>query len=148
MSKTIVLIPARLASTRLPGKPLADIHGEPMIVHVWRRGMEAQIGEVVVATDSEAVATAVEKAGGRAVMTRGGHPSGSGRIIEALEAHDPARRIGVVVNVQGDLPTVPPKDIHAARDLLENESVDIATLVAAIRDPHELTNPSVVKAHG
>ena len=75
MSKTIVLIPARMASTRLPGKPLADIHGEPMIVHVWRRGMEAQIGEVVVATDSEAVATAVEKAGGRAVMTRGDHPS-------------------------------------------------------------------------
>jgi 3-deoxy-manno-octulosonate cytidylyltransferase (CMP-KDO synthetase) len=148
MSKTIVLIPARMASTRLPGKPLADIHGEPMIVHVWRRGMEAQIGEVVVATDSEAVATAVEKAGGRAVMTRADHPSGSDRIYEALEALDPEHRIGVVVNVQGDLPTVPPKDIHAARDLLKNQAVDIATLAAVIRDPHELTNPSVVKAHG
>ena len=148
MSKTIVLIPARMASTRLPGKPLADIRGEPMIVHVWRRGMEAQIGEVVVATDSEAVATAVEKAGGRAVMTRGDHPSGSDRIFEALEAIDPEHRVGVVVNVQGDLPTVPPADIHAARDLLKDEAVDIATLVAVIRDPHELTNPSVVKAHG
>src|SRR3569833_4529048 len=114
MSKTIALIPARMASTRPPGKPLADIHGEPMIVHVWRRGMEAQIGEAVVATDSEAVATAVEKAGGRAVMTRSDRPSGSDRIFEALEALAPERRIGVVVNVQGDLPTVPPKDIHAA----------------------------------
>ena len=148
MSKTIVLIPARMASTRLPGKPLADIHGEPMIVHVWRRGTEARIGDVVVATDSEAVATAVEKAGGRAVMTRADHPSGSDRIFEALEALDPEHRIEVVVNVQGDLPPVPPKDIHAARDLLKDEAVDIATLAATIRDPHELTNPSVVKAHG
>ena len=148
MSQTIVLIPARMASTRLPGKPLADIHGEPMIVHVWRRGMEAQIGEVVVATDSEPVAAAVEKAGGRAVMTRGDHPSGSDRIFEALEAVDPEHRIGIVVNVQGDLPTVPPADIHAARDLLKEQAVDIATLAAVIHDPHELTNPSVVKAHG
>src|SRR5690348_10424990 len=147
MHKTHVLIPARMASTRLPGKPLADIHGEPMIVHVWRRGIEAQIGDVVVATDSEAVAAAVEKAGGRAVMTRGDHPSGSDRIFEALEALDPERRVGVVVNVQGDLPTVPPADIHAARDLLKDEAVDIATLAAGIRDPRELTEPSVVKAH-
>ena len=148
MSQTIVLIPARMASTRLPGKPLADIHGEPMIVHVWRRAREANIGEVVVATDSEPVATAVEKAGGRAVMTRGDHPSGSDRIFEALEALDPEHRVGVVVNVQGDLPTVPAADIHAARALLKDEAVDIGTLAAVIRDPHELTNPSVVKAHG
>jgi 3-deoxy-manno-octulosonate cytidylyltransferase (CMP-KDO synthetase) len=148
MPKTLVLIPARMASTRLPGKPLADIHGEPMIVHVWRRGVEAGIGDVVVATDSEAVATAVEKAGGCAVMTRADHQSGSDRIFEALEALDPERRVGVVVNVQGDLPTVPPADIHAARNLLKDPAVDIATLAAVIRDPHELTNPSVVKAHG
>jgi 3-deoxy-manno-octulosonate cytidylyltransferase (CMP-KDO synthetase) len=148
MSKTIVLIPARMASTRLPGKPLADVHGEPMIVHVWRRGIEAQVGEVVVATDSEPVAVAVEKAGGRAIMTRSDHPSGSDRIFEALEALDPEQRIGIVVNVQGDLPTVPPADIHAARDLLKDPAVDIATLAAVIRDPHELTNSSVVKAHG
>jgi 3-deoxy-manno-octulosonate cytidylyltransferase (CMP-KDO synthetase) len=148
MPKTIVLIPARMASTRLPGKPLADIHGEPMIVHVWRRGIEAQVGQVVVATDSEAVAAAVEKAGGRAVMTRSDHPSGSDRIFEALEALDPERRIAVVVNVQGDLPTVPAADILAARALLKDQAVDIATLAAVIRDPRELTNPSVVKAHG
>jgi len=148
MPETIILIPARMASTRLPGKPLADIHGEPMIVHVWRRGIEAGIGEVVVATDSEAVATAIEKAGGRAIMTRGDHPSGSDRIFEALEALDPEHRIAVVVNVQGDLPTVPPADILAARDLLKDPAVDIATLAAVIHDPGERTNPSVVKAHG
>jgi len=148
MSKTIILIPARMASTRLPGKPLADIHGEPMIVHVWHRAREADIGEVVVATDSEAVATAVEKAGGRAVMTRADHPSGSDRIYEALEALDPEHRVGIIVNVQGDLPTVAPADIRAALGPLKDPAVDIATLAAVIRDPHELTNPSVVKAHG
>ena len=114
MRHAIVLIPARLASTRLPGKPLADINGAPMIVHVLRRAEEAGAGEVVVATDSEAVATAVEKAGGRAIMTRSDHPSGSDRIFEALEALDPHHRWGIVVNVQGDLPTVDPADIRAA----------------------------------
>ena len=148
MSKSIVLIPARMASTRLPGKPLADIHGEPMIVHVLRRAEAAAIGRVAVATDTDEIAAAVTAHGGEAVMTRADHPSGSDRIFEALEALDPEHRIGVVVNVQGDLPTVPPKDIHAARDLLRDEAVDIATLAAVIRDPHELTNPSVVKAHG
>lgn len=148
MSKTIILIPARMASTRLPGKPLADIHGQPMIVHVWHRAREAEIGEAVVATDSEAVAAAVEKAGGRAVMTRADHPSGSDRIYEALEALDPEHCVGIIVNVQGDLPTVAPGDIRAALAPLKDPTVDIATLAAVIRDPAELTNPSVVKAHG
>jgi len=148
MSQTIVLIPARMASTRLPGKPLADIHGEPMIVHVWRRAREANIGEVVVATDSEPVATAVEKAGGRAVMTRGDHPSGSDRIFEALEALDPEHRVGVVVNVQGDLPTLDPADLRAAAALLDDLAVDVATLAAEIRDPAERTNPNIVKVVG
>ena len=103
-----------MASTRLPGKPLADIAGEPMIVHVLRRAQAAKIGEAVVATDSEAVAAAVEKAGGRAVMTRADHASGSDRIYEALEALDPERRVDMVVNVQGDLPTIDPADIRAA----------------------------------
>src|SRR5689334_7332510 len=103
-----------MASSRLPGKPLADIHGLPMIVHVLRRAQEAKIGEAVVATDSEAVATAVEKAGGRAVMTRSDHQSGSDRIYEALEALDPERRVDIVVNVQGDLPTIDPAAIRAA----------------------------------
>ena len=106
MPNAIVLIPARLASTRLPGKPLADLNGAPMIVHVFRRAHAAAIGDVVVATDSEAVAAAVEKAGGRAVMTRSDHVSGSDRIYEALEAVDPEHSVDIVVNVQGDLPTI------------------------------------------
>ena len=148
MPNAIILIPARLASTRLPGKPLADIHGLPMIVHVLRRAQEAGIGEAVVATDSEAVATAVDKAGGRAIMTRSDHVSGSDRIFEALEALDPEHRLGVVVNVQGDLPTIDPEDIRAALMPLADPKVDIATLAAVITDPAELTNPNVVKAHG
>ena len=148
MRHAIVLIPARLASPRLPGKPLADIHGAPMIVHVLRRAEAAGAGEVVVATDSEAVAAAVEKAGGRAVMTRSDHASGSDRIFEALEALDPKRRWGIVVNVQGDLPTVDPADIRAAIELMSDPAVDIATLAAVITDPAELTNPNVVKAYG
>jgi 3-deoxy-manno-octulosonate cytidylyltransferase (CMP-KDO synthetase) len=148
MPATLILIPARMASTRLPGKPLADIHGQPMIVHVLHRAEEAQIGEAVVATDSEAVATAVEKAGGRAVMTRSDHESGSDRIFEALQALDPERRTEIVVNVQGDLPTLDPAAIRAALTPLADPAVDIATLAAVIRDPAEFINPNVVKAHG
>jgi len=148
MPETLVLIPARLASTRLPGKPLADIAGQPMIVHVLRRAEAAGIGEAVVATDSEAVAAAVEKAGGRAVMTRSDHLSGSDRVYEALEALDPEHRIGIVVNVQGDLPTIDPVDIRAALIPLADPAVDIATLAAMITDPAERSNPNVVKAIG
>ena len=120
MPDAIILIPARMASTRLPGKPLADIAGLPMIVHVLRRAQETKIGEVIVATDSEAVAAAVEKAGGRAVMTRSDHISGSDRIYEALAALDPEHRLDIVVNVQGDLPTSEPADIRAALTLLSD----------------------------
>jgi 3-deoxy-manno-octulosonate cytidylyltransferase (CMP-KDO synthetase) len=148
MNDTLVLIPARLAATRLPGKPLLDIQGTPMIVHVVRRAQAAKIGEVVVATDSEPVLAAVEKAGGRAVMTRADHPSGSDRIHEALMDIDPERRIRTVVNVQGDLPTIDPADIKAALGPLTDPAVDIATLAAVIRDEAELTNPNVVKAIG
>ncbi len=148
MSRTIVLIPARMASTRLPGKPLADIHGLPMIVHVLRRAAEAGVGEAVVATDSEAVQTAVEKSGGRAIMTGGHHQSGSDRIFEALQALDPEGRIGTIINVQGDLPTIAPADIRAALKPLADPAVDIATLAAAIHDPADLTNPNVVKVSG
>jgi 3-deoxy-manno-octulosonate cytidylyltransferase (CMP-KDO synthetase) len=148
MPNTIILIPARLASTRLPGKPLADIHGLPMIVHVLRRAQAASIGEVVVATDSEAVQTAVEKADGRAVMTRSDHVSGSDRIYEALAALDPERRIDIVVNVQGDLPTIDPADIVMALGPLSDAAVDIATLAAVISDPAERSNPNVVKVAG
>jgi len=148
MRDTIILIPARLASTRLPGKPLADLHGAPMIVHVLRRAEAARIGDAIVATDSEAVAAAVEKAGGRAVMTRSDHESGSDRIYEALEAIDPEHRVETVVNVQGDLPTVDADDIRAALKPLVDGSVDVATLAAVITDPGERTNPNVVKVSG
>jgi len=148
MPDTIILIPARMASTRLPGKPLADIAGLPMIVHVLRRALAAKVGEAVVATDSEAVAAAVEKSGGRAIMTRADHVSGSDRIYEALEAIDPERRIGIVVNVQGDLPSIEPADIRAALKPLADPAVDIATLAAAITDPAERSNPNVVKVSG
>jgi 3-deoxy-manno-octulosonate cytidylyltransferase (CMP-KDO synthetase) len=148
MSRTLVLIPARMASTRLPGKPLADIHGLPMIVHVQRRAAAAGIGEAVVATDSEAVQAAVEKSGGRAIMTSSHHQSGSDRIFEALEALDPEHRIGTIVNVQGDLPTIDPADIRASLGPLADPAVDIATLAAVIHEQGELTNPNVVKVAG
>ena len=148
MPHAIVLIPARMAATRLPGKPLADIAGKPLIVHVLRRALAARIGDVVVATDAEAVVAAVEKAGGRAVMTRADHVSGSDRIYEALETVDPDHAIEVVVNVQGDLPTIAAQDIRAALAPLADAQVDIATLATEITDPTDCTNPHVVKVKG
>jgi 3-deoxy-D-manno-octulosonate cytidylyltransferase len=148
MADVLILIPARMASHRLPGKPLADIAGEPMIVHVMRRAQAAQLGPVVIATDSEAIAACVEKAGGRAAMTRADHASGSDRIFEALDVADPERRAGIIVNVQGDLPTIAPADIAAAIVPLADPSVDIATLAAEISRPDEATNPNVVKVVG
>ena len=144
----LILIPARLAATRLPGKPLADIAGEPMIVHVLRRAEAAGIGPVAVATDSEAVAACVEKAGGRAVMTSAAHASGSDRIFEALSALDPDGAAAIVVNVQGDLPTLEPADIAAALRPLDDPAVDIATLAAEIREERERLDPNVVKVVG
>lgn len=148
MADVLILIPARMASTRLPGKPLADIAGEPMIVHVLRRAQAAGVGPVVVATDSEAIAACVEKAGGRAAMTRADHASGSDRIFEALETADAERRARIIVNVQGDLPTLAPSDIAAAIEPLGDPAVDIGTLAAEIRRPEERVNPSVVKVVG
>ncbi len=148
MPDVLILIPARMASTRLPGKPLADIAGEPMIVHVWRRAAEANVGPVWVATDSSEIAAAVEKAGGRAAMTRSDHASGTDRIHEALGQADPARRADVIVNVQGDEPTLNPADLAAAAALLSDRSVDIATLAAEIVEAHERNDPNVVKVVG
>jgi 3-deoxy-manno-octulosonate cytidylyltransferase (CMP-KDO synthetase) len=144
----LVLIPARMAATRLPGKPLADIAGEPMIVHVLRRAQAAELGPVVIATDDETIATAVEKAGGRAIMTRADHPSGSDRIFEALNVVDPKRRAKVIVNVQGDLPTLAPGALKAAIGPLADPAVDIATIAAEIARQDERTNPNVVKVVG
>jgi 3-deoxy-manno-octulosonate cytidylyltransferase (CMP-KDO synthetase) len=148
MSDPLVLIPARLAATRLPNKPLAEIAGEPMIVHVWRRAVEAGIGPVAVATDAPDIAEAVARAGGRAVMTRTDHVSGSDRIFEAVEKLDPEGRHDVVVNVQGDLPTIDPAAIAASIVPLSDPAVDIATLVAVIARDEEKTNPNVVKMVG
>jgi 3-deoxy-manno-octulosonate cytidylyltransferase (CMP-KDO synthetase) len=148
MADILILIPARMASSRFPGKPLADIAGEPMVLHVMRRAQAAQLGPVVVATDSEAIAACVEKAGGRAVMTRADHVSGSDRIFEALDVADPRRRAAVIVNVQGDLPTLAPGDIAAAIGPLADPAVDIATLAAEITRTDELADPNVVKVVG
>jgi 3-deoxy-manno-octulosonate cytidylyltransferase (CMP-KDO synthetase) len=145
---TLVAIPSRLKATRLPDKPLADIHGVPMIVHVWRRAIEANVGRVIVATDSQAIANVIISVGGEAVMTRDGHTTGSDRIHEALTAIDPAGRFKFIVNLQGDLPTLEPRLVQDCLKPLANDGVDIATLVAEIRDPHERTNPNVVKAVG
>ncbi|MBM3635777.1 MAG: 3-deoxy-manno-octulosonate cytidylyltransferase [Alphaproteobacteria bacterium] len=146
MSDPVILIPARMASTRLPGKPLADICGEPMIVHVWRRAQEAGIGPVIVATDTPEVIAAIERVGGIATMTRADHPSGSDRIHEAVEAFDPEGRHDVIVNVQGDLPTIDPEAIAASVPPLADKSVDIATLITEIKREEEKTDPNVVKA--
>jgi 3-deoxy-manno-octulosonate cytidylyltransferase (CMP-KDO synthetase) len=148
MSEPLILIPARLGASRLPNKPLADIAGEPMIVHVWRRAVEAGIGPVAVATDARVIADAVTGAGGHAVMTRPDHASGSDRIAEALESFDPAGRHDIVVNVQGDFPTIDPRAIAAAVQPLADPAVDLATLVYPIEREDEKTNPNVVKMVG
>lgn len=142
----IILIPARMQASRLPGKPLADIHGRPMIAHVIARAQEANIGPVVVAAAEPEVARAAEAAGAIAVITDPDLPSGSDRIMAALRALDPDRRHDVVINVQGDLPTIAPGAIRASLGPLADPAVDISTLVARITEPAERTNPNVVKA--
>ena len=146
--KPVVLIPARLAATRLPDKPLADIHGEPMIVHVWRRALEADAAPVWIATDSPAIADAVRAAGGQAVLTEADHPSGSDRIFEALGRIDPDGRFDTVLNVQGDLPTVMPATLRAALTPLADAEVALGTAVAEIVREEERTASSVVKMVG
>jgi 3-deoxy-manno-octulosonate cytidylyltransferase (CMP-KDO synthetase) len=148
MSGVICIVPARMAASRLPGKPLADIAGRPMIVRVMECAQVAGIGTVVVATDSPDIKSAVEAAGGRAIMTRADHPSGSDRIFEALNLADPGGQADIVVNVQGDLPTLAPADLKAALGPLDDPAVDVATLAAEIRKPEERTNPNVVKVVG
>jgi 3-deoxy-manno-octulosonate cytidylyltransferase (CMP-KDO synthetase) len=145
MANPVLIIPARMASTRLPGKPLADIGGAPMIVQVWRRASEAALGPVVIACAEPEIAAAIEAAGGKAVLTRADHPSGSDRIFEAITQLDPSRAHDVVVNVQGDLPLIEPGAIRAALAPLADPAVDIATLAAPIDNDEELGNASVVK---
>jgi 3-deoxy-manno-octulosonate cytidylyltransferase (CMP-KDO synthetase) len=148
MQRTLIVIPARMHSTRLPGKPLADIGGVPMIVHVWRRAMAAETGRVVVATDSEDILAAMRQAGGEAVMTRPDHASGSDRVFEAVNHVDPDGDFDVILNLQGDLPTLEP---HLAVDCLSplrDKGPDIATIAAEINDESERTNPNLLKLVG
>jgi 3-deoxy-manno-octulosonate cytidylyltransferase (CMP-KDO synthetase) len=145
-SDTIILIPARLASTRLPDKPLAEIGGVPMIVQVWRRACAAEVGPVVVAGAERAIADAVAAQGGAAVLTDPDLPSGTDRIFQALRAVDPKRRFQKVINLQGDLPTLAPEAIRAALEPLDELGCDIGTLAAATEDAAEKADPSVVKA--
>jgi 3-deoxy-manno-octulosonate cytidylyltransferase (CMP-KDO synthetase) len=147
-SRTLVLIPSRMASTRLPGKPLMDIEGLPMIVHVLRRAEAARIGRVAVATDTPEIAAAVTAHGGEAIMTRSDHPSGSDRIYEALGKIDPGHEAEIVINLQGDFPTILPDNIGRVLTPLADPAVDIATLASQIHTEEEDTAPSVVKVVG
>ena len=142
----LVVVPARMASTRLPGKPLADICGEPMIVQVWRRAMEAGVGPVIVACGEPEIAAVIEAAGGRAVLTRPDHPSGSDRVYEAVCKIDPDGAHDAIVNIQGDLPTIEAAAVRAVLAPLDNPDVDLATLATVITQEREMTDPNVVKA--
>lgn len=143
---TIVIIPARMASTRLPGKPLADIHGVPMIVHVWKRAIEANVGQVLVACAEMEIARAIKAHGGDAIVTEPGLASGSDRILAALALRDPERRYRFIVNLQGDLPTVTPLDVQRCLGGLVNEAIDISTIAAPITEDADVANPNIVKA--
>jgi 3-deoxy-manno-octulosonate cytidylyltransferase (CMP-KDO synthetase) len=147
-TRTLVLIPARMAATRLPGKPLLDIAGLPMIVHVLRRAEAARIGRVAVATDTPEIAAAVTAHGGEAVMTHPDHPSGSDRIYEAVGKLDPGGEAEIVINLQGDFPTILPDNIRGVLAPLADPAVDIATLAAPIHTEEESIAPSVVKVVG
>lgn len=142
----IVVIPARMASTRLPGKPLADIDGKPMIVQVLNRALEADIGPVLVACAEEEIADAIRAAGGDVTLTRADHPSGSDRVFEAVEKYDPDQKFEAIVNLQGDLPGLDPKAVQASLQALGSNNADIATLVAEITDVEELDDENAVKA--
>lgn len=144
----LIVIPARLQATRLPDKPLADICGQPMIVHVWRRAVEADCGPVLVATDAEQVRDAVIGAGGEAVMTRPDHPTGSDRVFEAVSIRDPDGRLGTIVNLQGDLPTLDPASLRACVAALAEGQADIGTVAAEIVRDEERSDPNVVKVIG
>ncbi len=141
----IVVIPARMASTRLPGKPLADIAGTPMIVRVWRQAMLADVGPVLVAAAEREVAEAIEREGGRAVLTAPDLPSGSDRVFAAVETVDGQESYDVVVNLQGDLPAIDPNGIRTVVEVLAPTGADIGTLAAEIDNPADHDNPSVVK---
>lgn len=141
----IIVIPARMGSSRLPGKPLADIHGQPMIVHVLRRALEAGIGPVAVAAGEPEIVAAVRAAGGVAVLVAEDLPSGTDRVKRAVDVLDPEGRHDVVVNLQGDAPTLAPELLSAVLRPLADSGVEIGSLVAPIADAREAAKDSYVK---
>ncbi len=143
---TIVVIPARMSSSRLPGKPLADINGLPMIVHVWKRATEANVGQVLVAAAEVKIVEIIRNHGGDAIVTDPALPSGSDRIAAALKMRDIHEKFEYVVNLQGDLPTIDPLAVRRCLAGLTNEQVDIATIAALIENDEDIKNPNIVKA--
>lgn len=143
---TLVVIPARMASTRLPGKPMADILGLPMVIQVWKRAMEANVGKVLVAAAESVIVEAVRNHGGDAIVTDPNLPSGSDRIASALKLRDVSHKVEYIVNLQGDLPTIDPLSVQRCLAGLTNPSVDISTIAAQITDPADVANPNIVKA--
>ncbi|MBS0271349.1 MAG: 3-deoxy-manno-octulosonate cytidylyltransferase [Proteobacteria bacterium] len=143
--KTLIVIPARLAATRLPNKPLADICGKPMIVHVWEKAIKANVGPVIVACGDQEIVEAIKSFGGEAIYTDPSLPSGTDRVKAAADVYDPQNKYDFIINVQGDLPTLEPSLICEVLDPFQNTTVDIATLATTISDLQELSDSNVVK---
>ena len=143
---TAIIIPARLASTRLPNKPLLPINGKPMILHVWEQAVAASLGEVIVATDSQEIKDVISQAGGNCEFTNANHQSGTDRIFEALENFDTANKINYIINLQGDLPQINRECLIAVVNLLTEKAVDIGTLACEMTNPDEINSNSIVKA--
>ena len=143
---TAIIIPARLASTRLPNKPLLPINGKPMILHVWEQAVAAEIGEVIVATDSDQIKQVISEAGGNCELTRSNHQSGTDRIYEALENFDQDKNINFIINLQGDLPQINRECLSSVVNLLSDEEAEVSTLVCEMSDHDEINSKSIVKA--
>ena len=143
---TAIIIPARLAATRLPNKPLIKIHDKTMIQHVWERANESNLGKVIVATDSNEIQKVIENSGGVACLTSSDHQSGTDRIYEALEKCDSENEIEYIINLQGDLPSIEVSALSAVLKLLENKEVNVGTLVVKIKEESDLHKSQIVKA--
>ena len=143
---TAIIIPARLASTRLPNKPLLPINGKPMILHVWEQAVAAEIGEVIVATDSDQIKQVISEAGGNCELTRSNHQSGTDRIYEALENFDQNKNINFIINLQGDLPQINRECLSSVVNLLSDEAAEVSTLACEMTDHDEINSKSIVKA--
>ena len=143
--KTIIIIPARMAATRLPGKPLMIIDNKPMIVHIWEKASQTLADKVIVATDSNAIINEIHKRGGVAVKTKSDHKTGSDRIYEALLKTDDSENYSYIMNLQGDIPTVKPELINLAIEKIKKTDADIITFARKITNKKDITDPNVVK---